>query len=516
MAGSDAPVVLAPEGDAAASESAPAAAADSPADNETGTAAGTAPDADTATGTGSDMAEAPETGNAPAVTGEADGAMPEAETAEAAEPQPAAEPVTGDETGADAASAPVEPKEDTPKRGEAAEADLTAQANGTPLPETDRAPQMEPETDKEPMAAPDEPAAIPGTELVEKLPPAVPPAEDEEVAVPDGSDTGPDTAGDKAPGNALVAEPAPEPEPEPEPAPEIATIVAEPAPAPSTTTVAPAATPEPEPAPEPAPETGASSAEGVVTGRLPTIGGDTAEPAPEVAAEAAEPLDPNALPAIERNAIEFAVEGDQPLLALILLDSGDRAALEDIGKLPFPLTVAVDASAPDAAEAVAFYDSRGIEVALILPLPAGATPTDVDTTVQAYRPLLDDAAEVVVDAGLEFQALGAGAVQLATNLQESGHGLVSFPSGLNTGHKSAVKLGVPAGLVFLDLDGDGQEGPVIRRFLDNAAFRARNENGVIVLARTRAETLQALLEWSLGNRAQSVTLAPISAVLQAQ
>jgi len=183
--------------------------------------------------------------------------------------------------------------------------------------------------------------------------------------------------------------------------------------------------------------------------------------------------------------------------------------------LPFPLTVAVDASAPDAAEAVDFYQARGVEVALVLPLPDGAAPSDVDVTVQAYGPLLDRAAVVVAEAALAFQALGPGAAQLGTNLAESGHGLVSFPSGLNTGHKAALKQGVPAGLVFLDLDGEGQGASVIRRFLDNAAFRARNEDGVIVLARTRAETLQALLEWSLGNRAQSVTLAPISAVLLA-
>jgi len=249
----------------------------------------------------------------------------------------------------------------------------------------------------------------------------------------------------------------------------------------------------------------------VVTGRLPTIGDEPAVEAPE-----AEVPEVTGLPAIERNRIEFTGEGGQPLLALLLLDSGDRAALADIGKLPFPLTVAVDAGAADAAEAIEFYDTRGIEVALLLPLPDGATPSDVDVTVEAYGPLLDAATEVVVDTSLGFQALGPGAVQLATNLAESGHGLVSFPSGLNTGHKSALKQGVPAGLVFLDLDGDGQGGPVIRRFLDNAAFRARNENGVIVLARTRAETLQALLEWSLGNRAQTVTLAPISAVLLAQ
>ena len=450
-----------------------------------------------------------------------------------------AEPVTGDETGADPASAPADTdtdadggadEDDTPMRGEAAEADLTPQPAGTPLAETDRAPQMESEADKAPMAAPEDPAAIPGTELVEKLPPALPPAEEEAPAPeaapqaapepePEAAATPepapeslPDTAADKASGNAF-AEPATAPEPTPEPAPEIATIVAEPAEVAPPVVVTPPPAPAPEPAaePAPAPAPGLSGADRVVTGRLPTIGGDAAAPAPE--ADAAVAVDPGGLPAIERNRIAFDAPGGQPLLALLLLDEGDRAALQDIGTLPFPLTVAVDASADDAAEAIDFYAARGLEVALRLPLPPGATPADVDTNVQAYRQLLDKAAEVVADAALDFQALGPGAVQLATNLSETGHGLVSFPSGLNTGHKSALKLDVPAGLVFLDLDGDGQESPVIRRFLDNAAFRARNEEGVIVLARTRPETLQALLEWSLGNRAQTVTLAPISAVL---
>ncbi len=73
---------------------------------------------------------------------------------------------------------------------------------------------------------------------------------------------------------------------------------------------------------------------------------------------------------------------------------------------------------------------------------------------------------------------------------------------------------MPAGLVFRELDNDGQKPDVIRRFLDNAAFKARQERGgVILLGHARPETLQALIEWSLGNRAKSVAMAPVSAVL---
>lgn len=243
---------------------------------------------------------------------------------------------------------------------------------------------------------------------------------------------------------------------------------------------------------------------GVVTGRLPRIGDEPVEIEEPVIEE----------PALTRNAVPFEAAGDQPLLAFLLIDIGaDRDQLGDLGALPFPVTVAVDASAADAAETMRFYRAQGAEIALTVPLPEAATATDVDVTMEAYGPLLVRAAEVVMEEEIEFQSLGEAAVQLAVNLAETGHGLVSFPSGLNTGHKAALKEGVRAGLVFRDLDGNGQDGAVIRRFLDNAAFRARNEDGVIVVARARAETLQAILEWSLGTRAQSVAVAPVSAVL---
>ncbi len=249
-------------------------------------------------------------------------------------------------------------------------------------------------------------------------------------------------------------------------------------------------------------------AENVVTGRLPAIGQQAAS-APETAS--ATP----AAPAILRNAADFANPDNRPVMAVLLQDMGPgRRDLGDLKNIPFPLSFAVDASAPDAAEAERFYRDAGAEVVVIVPLLRRATPGDVETALQVYGPLLRDAVAVMVPKEAGFQTMGEGAAQLAAVLAQSGHGLIALPQGLNTGTKLALKQGVPAGLIFRELDNDGQSGAVIRRFMDNAAFKARQNKGVIVFGHARPETIQALIEWSLGNRAKSVALAPVSVVLQ--
>ncbi|WP_288928777.1 polysaccharide deacteylase family 2 protein [uncultured Maritimibacter sp.] len=243
----------------------------------------------------------------------------------------------------------------------------------------------------------------------------------------------------------------------------------------------------------------------VVTGRLPTIGESAAD-------EAA--VDAGPQPAIRRNAVPYDGIAELPEMAVLLMDMGPgREDVGDLAVMPFPMSVAVDASSPDAAEAIAFYRANGAEVVLIVPLPELATAMDVDVTFQAYDPLMTDIVAVMFPPEAGFQGLGDAAAQVVTNLDERGLGLVTYPEGLNTGHKVAVSEDVPAGQIFRDLDGDGQAGDVMRRFLDNVAFRARNDEGVIAVARVRPESIQALLEWSLGNRAQSVNFAPVSAVL---
>lgn len=445
---------------------------------------------------------------------------PDSEPAPDAEDAPGvgSAPATTEGAESDAMTVPTAPEA-------APEADADAEDSSDPA--TDTAPEMssvatatdESATAPAPEAAPEDaapepdPRATTGLDLPDGAPEILPP---EDVPLPDDSvDPSPegapeaDVGGDPVPETGLAA-PAPQVEDMPQ---------ADPVPA-----EVPEGAPEADPALDnsdtpgpgadaPAPEADAADAgaapddpvEEVVTGRLPSIG-----EAPQAETPSAAPV-----PALVRNAIDFAGAGDQPLLAILLLDTGgDRTPMGDLGKLPFPVTVAVDAGATDAVEAIAFYRDQGAEIMLDVPLPEGATATDVEVSIEAYGPLLENAAAVMVADDLGFQTLGEGAVQLGVNLAETGHGFVSYPAGLNTGHKAVLKEGVQAGLVFRDLDGAGQEGPVIRRFLDNAAFRARNEERVIVVARTRAETVQALLEWSLGTRAQTVTLVPVSAVLE--
>ncbi|WP_300518285.1 divergent polysaccharide deacteylase family protein [Aliiroseovarius sp.] len=244
----------------------------------------------------------------------------------------------------------------------------------------------------------------------------------------------------------------------------------------------------------------------VTTDRLPTIGDDEAEAGQPPAVAAISPL------AIERNAVAFDRPAGLPMMAVMLVDDPEtRAGLGDLANLPFPVSFIVTAEQPDAAEAIAFYRGAGAEVLISITLPEGAKPVDAEVTLQGYSGFLADAVGLQVDES--FQASGTTAAQVAQVLVEGGHGLVSQPQGLNTGHKSALKAGVPAGLVFRELDNDGQTAAVIRRFLDNAAFKARQERGVILRGHARPETLKALIEWSLGNRVKSVAMAPVSAVL---
>nr|WP_320179439.1 divergent polysaccharide deacetylase family protein [Roseovarius pacificus] len=76
---------------------------------------------------------------------------------------------------------------------------------------------------------------------------------------------------------------------------------------------------------------------------------------------------------------------------------------------------------------------------------------------------------------------------------------------------------MPSTTVFRDFDAKGQDATVIRRFLDQAAFKAgQDENGVVMVGRLRPDTISALLLWGLQDRASSVALAPVSAVLRGQ
>ena len=73
--------------------------------------------------------------------------------------------------------------------------------------------------------------------------------------------------------------------------------------------------------------------------------------------------------------------------------------------------------------------------------------------------------------------------------------------------------GLPAAVIYRLLDGQGESQPVIRRYLDRAAFKAGQEGQVVVIGDTSSDTVEAILGWALEGKGAAVALAPVSAVL---
>ena len=159
------------------------------------------------------------------------------------------------------------------------------------------------------------------------------------------------------------------------------------------------------------------------------------------------------------------------------------------------------------------YRDAGREVVLIPTLPKLATPQDVEQALRVNFETVPEAVAVMDVSGASFQSDREAVNQVVDIVAASGHGLITFPRGLNTAHQKAGGLGVPTGLIFRQLDSDGRNSGQIQRTLDRAAFRARQDEAVILVGSTDPATLIALVEWFLGNRAESVLLAPISAAL---
>ncbi|WP_299416431.1 divergent polysaccharide deacetylase family protein [uncultured Sulfitobacter sp.] len=209
---------------------------------------------------------------------------------------------------------------------------------------------------------------------------------------------------------------------------------------------------------------------------------------------------------------------DKPLMSIVLMDTGvdlDAAAigLPALTSFPYPVSFAVDVRLLDAAERMERYRAEGFDVLAMVDLPSGARPSDAEVSLSVALNGLPEVVGILEGTGEGLQGSREVADQVTGILKASGHGLVTQSKGLNSMPKLAVKEGVPAAPVFRDFDSQGQQARVIRRFLDQAAFKAGQEGGVIMLGRLRPETIEALLVWGLADRAGSVALAPVSAVL---
>jgi polysaccharide deacetylase 2 family uncharacterized protein YibQ len=246
--------------------------------------------------------------------------------------------------------------------------------------------------------------------------------------------------------------------------------------------------------------------------RLPTIGGET--PAAPDAVEEEAPKSASFVRPIEAHAATFSNVENKPVLSVILMD--DPAAsvdLETLRDFPVPLSFAIDASTEGAADRMALYRDMGLETLAIVNLPTGAAASDVEVNLAAQLANVPESVALLEGYGGGLQESRTVSDQVIAYTLASGHGLVMLPKGLNTAQKMAEREGVPSITVFRDFDGKDQSVAVMRRFLDQAAFKARQVDGVVMLGRLRPDTINALAVWALQDRASTVAVAPISAVL---
>lgn len=299
-------------------------------------------------------------------------------------------------------------------------------------------------------------------------------------------------------------------------------VPAQEAEAPETTVVTP-----PAPATElPLAGFGAGVADEVETPRLQqrvgslvdrdAAGGEDA-PETEAVAEAVAPDQT----AIKAYAAAFTPDGERPLMSIVLIDSGQDLSGGNIGlvalrSFPYPVSFAVDATLPDAADRAAAFYAEGFEVLALVDLPRGATAANAEVSLAAAMDAVPQAVGILEGTAAGLQSDMATAAQVTSIAAASGHGLLLQSKGLNSAQKQALRDGVPAATVFRDFDSAGQTPTVMRRFLDQAAFRAGQEGGVVMLGRLQPDTISALLLWGLQERATRVDLAPVSAVLRAK
>jgi len=252
--------------------------------------------------------------------------------------------------------------------------------------------------------------------------------------------------------------------------------------------------------------------EGVRSNRLPRIGD---EPETETAEEAEETPAPER--AILRHAAAFENPEGKPLMSIVLMDDGSSPiGMEALASFPYPLSFAVDADWAGAAEAAERYRAAGFEVLLTVDLPESAAASDTEVAMQAWLDRVPQAVALLEGDETGVQASREASAQLAPILKETGHGIVMHPNGLDMARKLIGREGVPSATLFRDFDGQGQDASAIRRFLDQAAMKAgQQDEGVIMLGRLRADTISALMLWGLQDRANRVALAPVSAVLMA-
>lgn len=232
----------------------------------------------------------------------------------------------------------------------------------------------------------------------------------------------------------------------------------------------------------------------------------------KIATPPAPVAEPEAL-ALMAHAMPFENPQNKPILSIVLIDDMESLGIEALGDFPYPVTFGIDPNHPGAADRMARHRAAGFEVVALVDLPAGATAQDAEVSLASIFDTLPEALAVLEGFDTGVQGSRDLSQQVNAFAAATGRGVVLQANGLNSALRLAERDNVPAAVVFRDFDGAGQSPTTIRRFMDQAAFRARQEGGVVMLGRVRPDTISALLLWGAQDRSNRVALAPVSAML---
>ncbi len=250
----------------------------------------------------------------------------------------------------------------------------------------------------------------------------------------------------------------------------------------------------------------------IPTTRLPSIAKTSTTATTENAT--IEPSPPKG--ALFNNSVPYDVAPETSLMSIILIDDENNPISDaTLHEYPVPVAFAIDASRDDAGRAAKRYRDAGFEVLMLTNFPVGATPADIEQAFQAYEAAMPEAIAVLDQDKNGFRRGRDVITQIAEILAQTGHGLVTQDRGLNTPQKIALKEGVPAALIYRGIDDKDENATVIRRYLNRAAFQATQKGNVILVGRTRSQTVEALLLWSTNDKASTLELAPVSSILKA-
>ncbi|TNJ46792.1 divergent polysaccharide deacetylase family protein [Phaeobacter sp. B1627] len=223
--------------------------------------------------------------------------------------------------------------------------------------------------------------------------------------------------------------------------------------------------------------------------------------------------DPASAAPFRKNAEPSDAPPGLPMMSIVLIEEEGAVGAEALEQFPYPLTFAIDPADPRATERMKARRAAGFEVMILADLPREASAQDAETALPIWFDRLPEAMGVLEGIETGVQGNRELADQISAIAADAGYGLVFQDNGLNTVQKMALRDGVPAGVVFRDFDGAGQDPRAMRRFLDQAAFRAGQEGAVVMLGRLKPDTISALLIWGLQDRASRVSLVPVSASL---